>query len=90
MRRYNRDQRISGGKLQSAQAVSRIRRARDFGLLPTKEVILQSSQRLDHLAHEYLGDSYRLGNAITSGYNSTSSHRYGSYQIDRGVIYGQC
>jgi hypothetical protein len=57
MRRYNRDQRISGGKLQSAQAVSRIRRARDFGLLPTKEVILQSSQRLDHLAHEYLGDS---------------------------------
>jgi hypothetical protein len=57
MKRYNRDQRIAGGKLQTAQAVTRIRRARDFGLLSTRTVILQSSQRLDHLAHKYLNDS---------------------------------
>ena len=57
MKRYNRDQRIAGGKLQTAQAVTRIRRARDFGLLSTRTIILQSSQRLDHLAHEYLNDS---------------------------------
>ena len=57
MKRYNRDLRIAGGKLQTAQAVTRIRRARDFGLLQTQQVILKSAQRLDHLAHEYLGDS---------------------------------
>ena len=57
MKRYNRDQRIAGGKLQTAQAVTRIRRARDFGLLSTRTVILQSLQRLDHLAHKYLNDS---------------------------------
>ncbi len=57
MKRYNRDLRIAGGKLQTAKAVTRIRRARDFGLLSTREVILKQSQRLDHLAHEYLGNS---------------------------------
>ena len=57
MKRYNRDLRIAGGKLQTAQAVTRIRRARDFNLLETKQVVLTSSQRLDHLAHEYLGNS---------------------------------
>jgi len=57
MKRYNRDQRIAGGKLQTAKAVTRIRRARDFGLLQTRQVVLKSSQRLDHLAHEYLGNA---------------------------------
>ena len=54
MKRYNRDQRIAGGKLQTARAVTRIRRARDFGLLPTYTVVLKESQRLDHIAYEYL------------------------------------
>jgi len=57
MKRYNRDLRIAGGKLQSAQAVTRIRRARDFGLIPFREVVLTEDQRLDHLAFEYLGNS---------------------------------
>ena len=57
MKRYIRDQRIAGGKLQTAQAVMRIRRAKEFGLLKTRQVILKSSQRLDHLAHEHLGNS---------------------------------
>ena len=57
MKRYNRDLRIAGGKLQTAQAVTRIRRARDFGLLQTRKVVLKSAQRLDHLAHEYLGNA---------------------------------
>ena len=57
MKRYNRDQRIAGGKLQSAQTVMRIRRARELGLIQTKQLILTEDQRLDHLAHEYLGNS---------------------------------
>lgn len=59
MRRYNRDQRIAGGKLQTARTVTRIRRARELGLLPTREVVLRESQRLDHLAQEYLGNSHQ-------------------------------
>lgn len=58
MRRYTRDQRIAGGKLQTSKTVSRIRRARELGLLPTKEIILKESQRLDHLAQEYIGSSH--------------------------------
>ena len=58
MKRYNRDQRIAGGKLQSAQAVMRIRRARDLGLIQTRSITLTESQRLDHLAHENLGSSH--------------------------------
>ena len=58
MRRYNRDQRIAGGKLQSAQAVAQIRRARDLGLLSVRQLILSEDQRLDHLAHKHLGNSH--------------------------------
>ena len=57
MRRYTKDKRIRGGKLETAQTVTALRRARDFGLIPTREVILKESQRLDHLAHEHLGNS---------------------------------
>ena len=57
MKRYNRDLRIAGGKLQTAKAVTRIRQARDFGLLQTRDVVLKSSQRLDHLAYEFLGNA---------------------------------
>ena len=57
MKRYNRDQRIAGGKLQSAQTVMRIRRARDLGLITFQQLILTEDQRLDHLAFEHLGNS---------------------------------
>tara|TARA_B100000700_G_C14636553_1_gene665332 strand:- start:246 stop:533 length:288 start_codon:yes stop_codon:yes gene_type:complete len=57
MRRYTRDQRIGGGKLQTAKTVTRLRRAKELGLIPTKQVVLKESQRLDHLAAEYLGNS---------------------------------
>lgn len=58
MRRYKRDQRIGGGILQSAQSVAVLRRARDFGLLNLREVILKESQRLDHIAFKELGDPH--------------------------------
>jgi len=58
MRRYNRDQRIAGGKLQSAKAVVRIRKAIELGLIRTRIVVLKESQRLDHLAQEHLGNSH--------------------------------
>lgn len=57
MRRYSKDKRIRGGKLETAKTSIAIRRAREFGLIPTKEVILTESQRLDHLAQQYLGNS---------------------------------
>jgi len=57
MRRYSKDKRIRGGKLETAKTVNAIRRAKEFGLIPTRDVILTESQRLDHLAHEYLGNS---------------------------------
>ena len=57
MRRYSKDKRIRGGKLETAKTVNAIRRAKEFGLIPTQDVILTESQRLDHLAHEYLGNS---------------------------------
>jgi len=57
MRRYIRDGRIAGGKLSSAQAVPKIRRARDLGLIKTKDYIIQESQRLDHLANQFFKDS---------------------------------
>ena len=58
MRRYTRDQRIAGGKLQTSQTTNRIRRARELGLIPTREVVLKESQRLDHLAQKHLGSSH--------------------------------
>ena len=57
MRRYTRDQRIAGGLLGSSQTTFRIRRARDLGLIPMRQVILSESQRLDHLANKYLNDA---------------------------------
>jgi len=57
MKRYTRDQRIAGGKLATSQTTVRLRRARDLGLIPTTKIILSETQRLDHLAHKYLGDS---------------------------------
>ena len=58
MKRYSRDQRIAGGQLQSAKTVARLRRARELGLILTKEVVIKESQRLDHLAQEHLGNSH--------------------------------
>lgn len=57
MRRYSKDKRIRGAKLESAKTVNAIRRANEYGLIPTREVVLTESQRLDHLAHEFLGNS---------------------------------
>lgn len=57
MKRYIRDGRIAGGKLASAQAVVKIRRARELGLIPTRDYVLQESQRLDHLANKFFNDS---------------------------------
>ena len=58
MRRYARDQRIAGGKLQTSKTTSRLRRARELGLIPTREITIKESQRLDHLAQEHLGNSH--------------------------------
>ena len=58
MRRYKRDQRIGGGLLQSAKSVAVLRRARDFGLLNTRTIILSQDQRLDHIAYKELGDPH--------------------------------
>ena len=58
MRRYKRDQRIGGGLLQSAKSVAILRRARDFGLLSTRTVVLSQDQRLDHIAFKELGDPH--------------------------------
>tara|TARA_R110001592_G_scaffold270009_7_gene536314 strand:+ start:49 stop:336 length:288 start_codon:yes stop_codon:yes gene_type:complete len=57
MRRYTKDKRIRGGKLETAKSVSALRRAKEYGLIPIKEIVLTESQRLDHIAHEYLGNS---------------------------------
>lgn len=58
MKRYKRDQRIGGGLLQSAKSVAIIRRARDFGLLSTRTLVLSQDQRLDHIAFKELGDPH--------------------------------
>ena len=58
MRRYKRDQRISGGLLQTAQSVTILRRAKEFKLISLKKVILSDSQRLDHIAYKHLGDPH--------------------------------
>ena len=57
MRRYTRDQRIAGGKLATSQTTVRIRRAKELGLIPVRTIVLSEAQRLDHLAHRYLGNS---------------------------------
>ena len=58
MRRYKRDQRVSGGLLQTAQSVTILRRAKEFGLLSLREMVLSQSQRLDHIAYRELGDPH--------------------------------
>ena len=58
MKRYKRDQRISGGLLQTAQSVTILRRAREFRLLSLRKIILTQSQRLDHIAYRELGDPH--------------------------------
>ncbi len=58
MKRYKRDQRISGGLLQTAQSVTILRRAKEFNLLSLKKIVLSSSQRLDHIAFRELGDPH--------------------------------
>ena len=58
MRRYKRDQRIGGGLLQTAQSVTVLRRAKEFGLLSLRKVVLTQSKRLDHIAYEELGDPH--------------------------------
>lgn len=58
MKRYKRDQRISGGLLQTAQSVTILRRAREFRLLSLRKMILTQSQRLDHIAYRELGDPH--------------------------------
>lgn len=57
MGRYKNDRYLGGTKRASAEAVSRIRSAQRLGLIRTRDRILTESQRLDHLAYEYLGDS---------------------------------
>ena len=57
MRRYSKDRRIRGGKLETAKTVTALRRAKEFGLIPLREVILTEDQRLDHVAHQYLGNA---------------------------------
>lgn len=57
MSRYKNDRFLGGIKRASADAVSRIRAAQRLGLIQTREKILKENQRLDHLAHEYFGDS---------------------------------
>ena len=56
MKRYLRDPRIAGGKLASATAVPKIRRARELGLIPTRDYIVQESLRLDLLANKFFQD----------------------------------
>lgn len=58
MKRYKRDQRISGGLLQTAQSVTTLRRAKEFNLLSLRTVILTKSQRLDHIAFKEFGDPH--------------------------------
>lgn len=58
MRRYKRDQRISGGLLETAQSVTILRRAKEFGLLQLKQKVLVADQRLDHIAFQELGDPH--------------------------------
>ena len=58
MKRYKRDQRISGGLLQTAQSVTTLRRAKEFGLLSFRTILLSKDHRLDHVAFEELGDPH--------------------------------
>jgi hypothetical protein len=57
MRRYLKDNRLAGTKKATAQAVSNIRKAQRLGLISVNPILIKESQRLDHLAHQYLKDS---------------------------------
>lgn len=57
MRRYSSDRRIAGGKLGTAEAVTRIRRAEAIGAIQCYIIVLTESRRLDHIAASRLNDS---------------------------------
>lgn len=55
--RYKSDLNIRGGIIKaSAKSVRRIRRARDTGRIPCRQITLKESERLDKLAGQLLGD----------------------------------
>ena len=55
--RYKSDLNIRGGQIKaSAKAVRRMRRARDRGLIPCRQITLKENERLDVLAGKLLGD----------------------------------
>lgn len=57
MRRYNPDGRLAGKKKATASVISKIRYAQRLGLIQTTDILIQESQRLDHLAFEYFQNS---------------------------------
>jgi len=57
IKRYSKDRILSGNKLSTHAGVANIRRAIELNLLTTTEIFVTESKRLDHLAHEFLGDS---------------------------------
>ena len=55
--RYKSDLNIRGGQLKAtAGAVRRIRKARDNGRIPCRQITLKEGERLDVLAGKLLGD----------------------------------
>jgi hypothetical protein len=55
--RYKSDINIRGGTIKaSAGAIRRIRKARDNGLIPCRQITLKEGERLDVLAGKLLGD----------------------------------
>lgn len=57
MNRYNRDKTYFSRK-GLHELTWKIRKARDMGIISYNQVVLKESQRLDHLAHKYLGNSH--------------------------------
>lgn len=57
MKRYRSDLTVSGSKLATHEATSKIRKAIELGFIPCNEIIVRESQRLDHLAYQYLGSA---------------------------------
>jgi len=57
MKRYQSDRTVSGNKLATHEATTRIRRAIELGFIEYREVPIREDQRLDHLAYNYLGNS---------------------------------
>ena len=58
MGRYTRDSLIRGGKsLSTNQSAVNVRRAIARGDVDTRIVVVGRFRRLDHIAHDYLGDA---------------------------------